>query len=495
MSPVWRRSESVFFVFWILCLFQIVTITSLAPFVFAAPWSREHVALLALYLVSSLCWLERFRTGPLVLFHLPVVLILLLLHPLTLVFGRDGALVVIGVYFLLALYRLTSIPRRYVLLSASMFASVLVLETFLSTIDGARAGEGLKDYGDLTGEYGEGGFLIPDLDLTVVGERGEARFITNRFGFRNRRSVEYAKSEQTYRILLIGDSFVAGYRTDQDETLGQVLEDELASSEVLIAGAGHPGAYFEYMRNHGLKFHPDLILVGITLGNDISHSYAARHGLVFEKDVMTGSLLPAGAFKRSYLERLPLRVDRSLRSWRAYRLLSRVTGPEPIGSWLQDHPLEVHSFDAIHSLGHFYGLHPIPIVEESYQALLHYMSALDSLCRQNEVELVFFLIPQRFQVNDRDWRATTFAYALEESAFDLESPNRRIMGWCRERGVSCLDLLPAFRRASGDLYLPLGDMHWNAAGQRLAAIQLKEYLVERPSGSVSAGTEEAASLR
>jgi len=116
MSPVWRRSESVFFVFWILCLFQIVTITSLAPFVFAAPWSREHVALLALYVVSSLCWLERFRTGPLVLFHLPVVLILLLLHPLTLVFGRDGALVVIGVYFLLALYRLTSIPRRYVLI-------------------------------------------------------------------------------------------------------------------------------------------------------------------------------------------------------------------------------------------------------------------------------------------------------------------------------------------------------------------------------------------
>jgi hypothetical protein len=111
--------------------------------------------------------------------------------------------------------------------------------------------------------------------------------------------------------------------------------------------------------------------------------------------------------------------------------------------------------------------------------LLYYVAAIDSFWREQGVGLVLVLLPQRFQVNERDWEATAFTYGLEESAFDLESPNRRIMSWCEASGVSCLDLLPALKRAGPrDLYLPLGDMHWNAEGQRLAAGNLKKYLAE-----------------
>ena len=474
------------FLFWTLCLLQIVTITSSTPFVFAGPASPEQLVILLLYVVSSLCWLERFRKLPVVFVHLFVVLCLMVSHPLTLYFGRDGAVIVIAVYFLLALHHLTSISGRYLLLVSSLFVSALLAELLLSTLDesGSRSREGLKDYGDVMGSYGEGGFLLPKLDLLVVGEHGEARFITNRFGFRNEADFDYAPSARAFRVLLIGDSFVAGYRTDQDETMGRVLERELArtdgyqDSEVLIAGAGHPGAYYEYLRDHASKFHPNLILVGITLGNDISQSYAARRGGDFEKEVSARSFLPADAYKRSYLERLPVKIDRSLRTWRAYRFLTRRIRTEPIGSWLGDPPTEVHSFDAIHSLGHFYDRQPISMVEESYQALFYYLDAIDSWSRRNETPLVFLLLPQRFQVSERDWKATAFAYALDETAFDLEKPNRSIMDWCRGRVVSCLDLLPVFKKATADsLYLPRGDMHWNARGQSLAAVTVKEHVL------------------
>ncbi|MGH9463416.1 MAG: hypothetical protein ACRD1X_19610 [Vicinamibacteria bacterium] len=483
---MWRFSRGWVFLFWILCLVQIVTITSSTPFVFAGPGSPEQLVILLAYLVSSLCWLERFRKLPFVLLHLFVVLCLLVSHPLTLYFGRDGAVIVIGVYFLLALHHLTSIPGRYQLLVGSLFVSALLVELLLSTVDesGSRSREGLKDYGDLMGSYGEGGFLLPELDLMVVGEHGEARFITNRFGFRNQADFDYAPSAG-FRVLLIGDSFVAGYRTDQDETMGRVLERELSrtdgyrDSEVLIAGAGHPGAYYEYLRDQASKFHPNLILVGITLGNDISQSYAARRGADFEKEVNARSFLPADAYKRSYLERLPVKIDRSLRTWRAYRFLTRMIRTEPIGSWLGDHPTDVHSFDAIHSLGHFYDRQPISVVEESYLALFYYLGAIDSWSLRNETPVVFLLLPQRFQVAERDWKATVFAYALDEPAFDLEKPNRRIMDWCRGRVVSCLNLLPVFKESTDSLYLPRGDMHWNAMGQRLAALTVKEYLLEQ----------------
>jgi hypothetical protein len=489
---MWRFSRSWAFLFWVLCLLQIVTITSSTPFVFAGRGSPEQLAILLLYLISSLCWLERFRKLPLVLVHLLVVLCLLVSHPLTLFFGRDGATVVIAIYFFLAINRLTAIPGRYQLLLGSLSLSLLLMESLLSTVDesGSRSREGLKDYGDVMGSYGEGGFLIPKLDLLVVGEHEEARFITNRFGFRNQADFDYAPSAGAFRILLIGDSFVAGYRTDQDETMGSVLEQELArtpryqGSEVLIAGAGHPGAYYEYLRDQASKFHLNLVLVGITLGNDISQSYGARRGADFENEVSARSFLPADAYKRSYLERLPVKIDRSLRTWRGYRFLTRRIRTEPIGSWLGDTPTEVHSFDAIHSLGHFYDRQPISMVEESYEALFYYLDAIDSWSRLNETPVVLLLLPQRFQVTERDWKATVFAYALDESAFDLEKPNRRIMNWCRGRVVSCLDLLPVFKKSTADsLYLPRGDMHWNAIGQRLAAVTVKDYLLEQ-DGSV-----------
>lgn len=474
-------------IFWFLCLFQILTISSHTPFIVLSPWSVEHYGLLVLYLVSSLWWLERFRNKAVVSFHLALVLALMLLHPLTLYFGRDGALIVIGLYFLVALHSLTSLRKQYVLLAASLFVSCLLLEGLLSVLDdsSSEAAHDLHDYGDVMGEYGEAGFLIPNLDLEILGESGRARFITNRFGFRNEKDIDYQKPPGSYRVLLLGDSFIAGYRTDQAETFGKVLEEKLDRSlehepvEVLLAGAGHPGMYFELVRDHALEFHPDLIVIGITLGNDISQSYAGRRGLPFDTGVIASTWLPDDAYQPSYPAQLPLKIDRSLRSWRTYQLLSRLLWSHPIGSWNLDPPGRVHVFDAIHSLGHFYSRQSIPMVEDSYDDLLFYLYGIHSVCERNNVDLVMVLLPQRFQVSERDWRATVFAYGLDASAFDLLKPNRRILTWCRDNGVHCLDLLPELQTApTSPLYLPLGDMHWNAEGQRLGAERLAQFLLE-----------------
>ena len=118
-------------------------------------------------------------------------------------------------------------------------------------------------------------------------------------------------------------------------------------------------------------------------------------------------------------------------------------------------------------------------METSYEDLFFYLQEIYARGATEGVGVVSVLIPQRFQVSARDWRGLTFKLALEENAFALDLPNRRILEFCNSVGVGCLDLLPAFRMAANEeFYLPRGDMHWNTGGHRLAGQSLANYLLD-----------------
>ena len=131
----------------------------------------------------------------------------------------------------------------------------------------------------------EGGHLVQNFNQLVVGETVDkpVRFITSSKGFRNDREFDYRPSDGVYRILLLGDSYVDGFRTDQQDTIAFHLEiyintrlpkGKFPKSEVLSAGNNNPARYWYSYQEHGRKYHPHLVLIGITLGNDLTwHSY------------------------------------------------------------------------------------------------------------------------------------------------------------------------------------------------------------------------------
>ena len=65
----------------------------------------------------------------------------------------------------------------------------------------------------------------------------------------------------------------------------------------------------------------------------------------------------------------------------------------------------------------------------------------------------------------------------DTTGYDYARPNRVLGELLRERGIACLDLLPAFAAAAGrqPLYKPR-DTHWNIAGNALAAEQIAAWL-------------------
>jgi hypothetical protein len=470
-------------VLWALCLLQILTSAPNRPFTLLEPWTAGFWAILAAYLVTSaaLAWPRRL----LVVAHLAVVVALFALHPLSAVFGRDGALVAIGAYALALLWTRAPLRAEPRLLAASVVAGVLVVEAGLSLADAheARPRRGLLDYGDLLGSCGRGGCLRPGLDAAIVTERGEGRFVTNEYGFRNRTPVHRRKPDGLRRVLLIGDSFVAGYRTDQEDTLGRRLEVALREAEpgsqlqVLIAELPHPAAALDYLQTQAWRLAPDLLVVGVTIGNDLAQSWGVRRRV--PEPLVADLLLPADAFRRSALVRLALRLDRSLLAWRGYRRAASLLRTSPITCDYADFPGHVHVFDAMHGLGFFYARRRLPLIEDSWREAERLLIELRQAARDAGAPLVVTLFPQRFQTSGADWRATGFEYGLDAAAFDLDLPNRRLAEACAQAEVECVDLLPPLRAESRPTYLPRGDMHWNALGQAIAARALAPRLAAR----------------
>ena len=117
-------------------------------------------------------------------------------------------------------------------------------------------------------------------------------FTINSAGFRD---YEYAekKTEETYRIIIVGDSTTAGnYIQDLDKTYTKQLEKLLNTNnttsihyEVLNMGVGgyHTMQEIETFKVKGLKYNPDLVLVTFCVNDFDLHSDGGFHRKLLEK--------------------------------------------------------------------------------------------------------------------------------------------------------------------------------------------------------------------
>jgi lysophospholipase L1-like esterase len=112
-------------------------------------------------------------------------------------------------------------------------------------------------------------------------KEGAAHVEVNQFGFRDREwSIE--KPAGTFRIAVIGDSYIEAAQVEREDMFGVVLERELNQSrtaaqpvvEVLnfgVSGWGTAQA-LQALRHHVWQFSPDMVLLAFTFGNDVRNN-------------------------------------------------------------------------------------------------------------------------------------------------------------------------------------------------------------------------------
>lgn len=263
----------------------------------------------------------------------------------------------------------------------------------------------------------------------------------------------YDKLPATYRILNLGDSIVMGWGVRVEDTYGQQLESLLnkKGGEDLrfeVINAGVPGWSLDnalaYLEAEGLKYEPDLVLLDLTIANDIN----GKSALLAGNDSGLFRWLSDHTYFWPFLQ------------GQASLAKARAQGKERV--------------DTINPPTNPAKYFPLDPQSDRWAERWNVVLEINQMARENNARVVLILFPLEFQV-------------LDESYSTL--PQQILMAKAAEAGIPALDLLPAFQQAClekpggacqlEDRYL-FADvwMHPSASGHRVTAIELEEVLAE-----------------
>lgn len=287
----------------------------------------------------------------------------------------------------------------------------------------------------------------------------------NSAGMRDREH-SLAKPEGVYRVLLLGDSFMEALQVPFDSAFGARLEAELPEVlgrkvEVVIAGVSGWGTDDElrYLTEYGMQYHPDLVLVAMTLHNDVSDNLRRTWHTIDSAGLVSRRREPI-----PWLEYQELRAKAFLATrFQTYQLWRRVRHGGEIrqsGTALRSHVLQLLRV-------------PEPgEIEDGWRLTAGLIAGMDSVVVRGGARLVLVFLPLRVQLSDSAFAAYAAASGASVDSLRLGQPQARVEAIADSLGIPSIDLLPGFRAwdsaGRGALFLDW-DGHWNAAGHLLAS--------------------------
>jgi lysophospholipase L1-like esterase len=303
-------------------------------------------------------------------------------------------------------------------------------------------------------------------------KEGKAFIEINRYGFRHG-DREPRKPNGTFRIAVLGDSFIEAFQVPEQETFCAVLERELngcgavgnQSVQVLNFGVSGYGTAQELLmlRHHVWQYEPDLVVLAFFAGNDLRNNsfdlepYRVRpfYRLAGGELTVDNSFRQHPDFLRAHSASVRLKVaminrSRILQLINQIRATWRLAGTRSVSSGVDAEALTEPRDDAWRAA---WEISERLIVEIAREAERH--------------EAAFLLAPVP-EVAARCRR--------ELQVDDLLYAERRLVEFARQHELAVVELAEPLRRYAEDHSKPLygfpntepGFGHWNSEGQRLA---------------------------
>jgi len=296
----------------------------------------------------------------------------------------------------------------------------------------------------------------------------------NSVGMRDREH-DLEKPPGVFRILLLGDSFMEALQVPFDSSFPALLERGLAERtgkrvEVVSAGVSGWGTDDElrYLTQYGLRYQPDLVLVAMTLHNDISDNlrqewHTLRGGALVEQPVQPMSTL------RYKVVQLKAFLATRFQLYQLWRRVRHGAEMRQVGSRLKSHVVQLF-------------LVPTPsTIAEGFDLTGHLLASMRDSTAPAHGRIALVMLPIVYQLSDSMFAGFVHAAGLPSQEMQIGRPQQVITRIADSLGIESIDLLPAFRKWVADSTAPLyltWDGHWNDAGHHLAAQVVVRRLVD-----------------
>jgi len=332
------------------------------------------------------------------------------------------------------------------------------------------------------------------------------------------RSPEFSveKPAGTYRVLVLGDSFMAAVQVGDQETFSRVLEQRLNAAnlgrrvEVINFGVPSWGSDQQYLalREYGLRLKPDLVVVAFYAQNDVAEDdlqlrsststypkpyFDLRDGKLVELPFVDSTpwWIALGRRVAAPLRIYPMTRDALLTIPSAHRLLFNLgivgvvpqqgTTAEPAGASLWAWPDRWRRQIGVFEVKPWADWNRAWAITEALLA----QTQADAGAAGAAFHLVQLSSPIEVMP-----RAIASGLVSDPAEIDVDIPSVRVAQIAQRREMPMTNLVPGFRQVIGqspaafeNLYLGC-DGHWNAAGHRLAAELVLPDLASRIAQSV-----------
>jgi len=299
----------------------------------------------------------------------------------------------------------------------------------------------------------------------------------NSLGLRDSEFKEEMASDKN--ILVLGDSFTFGTGLWAKDTFPELLEGQIRSQfgpEWHVWNGGVIGTtvddYYLRLKKYDALLHPKIVVVDTFVGNDVTE--LRRH--TWKKD-SKGDLIRVTDDEvyvnaKSQLESLDRPKPASL-FWDFLKARFSIlyykfaTAPKkPTLTWPVFLPSDHPATD--------------PRLPKFWDRYFTALDLIRNYCDENGIKLLISINPMDTQVSKSYWKKYT-PLLFDDEAFKADRPQKRILEYCDQNKVECLDLLPQFRenKQRDELYfLAKADPHFDKAGHRLVSDILFSRLAE-----------------
>lgn len=292
-------------------------------------------------------------------------------------------------------------------------------------------------------------------------------FKLNSHGFKD---VEFnpKKVEGIYRIIGIGDSFTYGgipyqhnFLTILEEKLNQNLEQKIELINMGIVGIG-PKDYLSLLVNEGLSLKPDLVLLSFYIGNDFSDNYKSQENrkilswqdsyvvsffdfLFKVNSKFEGNLYHQNIEYREDLPSVSDEVHLQLAQERSYIFLKNMEASE---------------------------------FQENFNDAVRDLLKIKEICDRQNITLVVAIVPDEIQIIHQLREKVIAKSNVSPDRFDFRQPNKLLSQAFEKHNINYLDLVEDFALVGNKISVyKLNDVHWNIAGNELAAAAINRYLL------------------
>jgi lysophospholipase L1-like esterase len=319
----------------------------------------------------------------------------------------------------------------------------------------------------------------------------------NEQGLRDR-PHDYEPAPGVFRIVILGDSFMEAYQVELEDSLPARLESALAGRgvEVVNLGVGGYGTAQQLLqlREDGLRYRPDLVVLAFYAGNDVQNNSRELEREAFGEDSETtwGRPYAAAADLSSALVWTPPDFER-MRGEADLETRRREQPARRLWKWIEPALVANAVSRAAAALGagparpprHFARPFLAPDEEDpgrpawdtAWTVTRRLLLEMRDVARGAGARLVVLLVPAKLQV-EADFRARA-ALLQGGLAFDETRLNRDLARFAREHAIPLLDPTPVLVAESERgprLYYQLEDHHWNARGHEIATRELVRFL-------------------